>query len=82
VERLARLAEHSADLGVEIMAGGGVRLEDVPALAAAGVDAIHLSAKRVVADDGGPGGGAGGYEVTDDAVAHAVAKAVRELQLR
>ncbi|MBE1875899.1 copper homeostasis protein CutC [Myceligenerans pegani] len=82
VDRLALLAERSADLGVEIMAGGGVRLEDVPALAAAGVDAIHLSAKRAVAEDGGPGGGTGGYEVTDDAIAHAVAKAVRELQLR
>jgi copper homeostasis protein len=32
--------------GVQVMAGGGVRAEDVPALAAAGVAAIHLSAKR------------------------------------
>ncbi|MBO0611139.1 copper homeostasis protein CutC [Myceligenerans salitolerans] len=81
-ERLAGLVERSADLGVEIMAGGGVRLDDVPALAAAGVDAIHLSARRVVTEDGGPGGGAGSYEVTDADVAHAVATAVRELQLR
>ncbi|MEU2248572.1 copper homeostasis protein CutC [Streptomyces sp. NPDC019224] len=31
--------------GVEVMAGGGVRLADIPALAAAGVAAVHLSAK-------------------------------------
>ncbi|WP_460755835.1 copper homeostasis protein CutC [Myceligenerans cantabricum] len=83
VERLAQLAERSADLGVEIMAGGGVRPEDVPALAVAGVDAVHLSARRAVAEDGGPGGGdAGGYEVTDADVARAAAEAVRELQLK
>ncbi|SEN35915.1 copper homeostasis protein CutC [Actinacidiphila rubida] len=32
--------------GVEVMAGGGVRPEDVPALAATGIAAVHLSAKR------------------------------------
>ncbi|WP_372461709.1 copper homeostasis protein CutC [Actinacidiphila acidipaludis] len=32
--------------GVEIMAGGGVRPEDVAALAATGVAAVHLSAKQ------------------------------------
>lgn len=31
---------------VQVMAGGGVQLGDVPALVAAGVDAVHLSAKR------------------------------------
>jgi copper homeostasis protein len=32
--------------GVEVMAGGGVRPEDVAVLAATGVGAVHLSAKR------------------------------------
>lgn len=52
---------------LQIMAGGGVRPADVPTLVGCGVDAIHLSAKRIV-DDGasaGPGGGADGREITD-----------------
>ncbi|MFD1276519.1 copper homeostasis protein CutC [Streptomyces kaempferi] len=32
--------------GVQVMAGGGVRPADIPALTAAGVAAVHLSAKR------------------------------------
>lgn len=31
--------------GLEVMAGGGVRVTDIPALAGAGVTAVHLSAK-------------------------------------
>ncbi|MGW8567705.1 copper homeostasis protein CutC [Isoptericola sp. NPDC055881] len=63
---LAALAGRGRELGVEIMAGGGVLVQDVPALVAAGVHAVHLSARRTVAADGGPGGGgAGGYDVTD-----------------
>ncbi|MFF3261626.1 copper homeostasis protein CutC [Streptomyces sp. NPDC002932] len=31
--------------GVQVMAGGGVRLADIPALASAGVASVHLSAK-------------------------------------
>ncbi|MFJ2355961.1 copper homeostasis protein CutC [Frigoribacterium sp. NPDC087798] len=42
---LPRLVEVAGD--VQVMAGGGVQLGDVPALVAAGVDAVHLSAKRV-----------------------------------
>jgi copper homeostasis protein len=72
VDELARLAPRAADLGIELMAGGGVRPDDVAALVAAGVDAVHLSARRTVADAGGPGGGTGGYDVTDaDVVAAA-----------
>lgn len=41
---LPRMVEVSGD--VQVMAGGGVQLGDVPALVAAGVDAVHLSAKR------------------------------------
>ncbi|MFI2102714.1 copper homeostasis protein CutC [Isoptericola sp. NPDC019693] len=63
---LAALAARGGELGVEVMAGGGVRVDDVPALAATGVHAVHLSARRTVAADGGPGGGgAHGYDVTD-----------------
>lgn len=36
----------AADGGIEIMAGGGVTVATIPALVAAGVDAIHMSAKR------------------------------------
>lgn len=74
---LAALAEHGHRAGVEIMAGGGVRVDDVPALVAAGVDAVHLSAKRTVAADGGPGGGgAGGYDATDPAAVAAARSAL------
>lgn len=78
LERLAALVEHSAELGIEIMAGGGVTTADIPALLAIGVDAVHLSAKRTVADAGGPGGGGeAGYEVTDQTLAEAAAEALR-----
>lgn len=42
--RLAAMVE--AAPGVQVMAGGGVRPADIPALTAAGVAAVHLSAKR------------------------------------
>ncbi|MFC8799642.1 copper homeostasis protein CutC [Promicromonospora sp. NPDC057138] len=78
LERLAALVEHSAELGIEIMAGGGVTASDIPALLRVGVDAVHLSAKRTVPDAGGPGGGDGsGYEVTDQTLAKAAAEALR-----
>lgn len=44
---LPRMVEVAGD--VQVMAGGGVQLGDVPALVAAGVDAVHLSAKRAQA---------------------------------
>ncbi|MGY5048977.1 copper homeostasis protein CutC [Streptomyces sp. 900105755] len=44
LERLAAMVE--AAPGVQVMAGGGVRPSDIPALTAAGVAAVHLSAKR------------------------------------
>lgn len=78
LDRLAALVEHSAELGIEIMAGGGVTASDIPALLRVGVDAVHLSAKRAVLDAGGPGGGDGtGYEVTDQTLADAAAQALR-----
>ncbi|OII23791.1 copper homeostasis protein CutC [Frigoribacterium sp. MCBA15_019] len=44
---LPRMVEVAGD--VQVMAGGGVQLGDVPTLVAAGVDAVHLSAKRAQA---------------------------------
>ncbi len=77
LDRLAALASRGRELGVQVMAGGGVRPDDVGALVAVGVHAVHLSAKRTVTDDGGPGGGGdGGYEVTDEPVARAAAEAL------
>ncbi|MFC4631060.1 copper homeostasis protein CutC [Promicromonospora alba] len=78
LDRLAALVEHSAELGIEIMAGGGVTAADIPALLRIGVDAVHLSAKRTVVDASGPGGGdEAGYEVTDQTLAEAAAEALR-----
>ena len=63
---------------VEIMAGGGVTVESIPALASIGVDAVHLSAKAAAGRTfgSGPGGGDDGHDVTDpDIVDRAVAAA-------
>ena len=80
---LAALAKR-ADGRLQVMAGGGVTVDAIPALVAAGVDAIHLSARRRV-----PGAGArvalgagdadpGAYFVTDaDVVSAAAARLER-----
>ena len=73
------LARMAAELGgaVELMAGGGVGIEDIAALAEAGVDAVHLSARSRVERGGpsGPGGGEVGYDTTDAAIVHAAVDA-------
>ncbi|AKV55388.1 copper homeostasis protein [Bifidobacterium actinocoloniiforme DSM 22766] len=56
LKELTRLAGH-ADGRIEIMAGGGLKPEVIAPALAAGVDAIHLSARRLVTSSGGPGGG-------------------------
>ncbi len=66
---------------IEIMAGSGVDAASAPALVAAGVDALHFSAKRMVHEDGGvrmgsASDGVGGYEVTDRAIAQGVIAAL------
>jgi copper homeostasis protein len=66
-----------ADGRLEIQAGGGVTVDAIPGLVRAGVDAIHLSARRsVAATRVGPGGGEAAHDVTDGGiVAAAVAAA-------
>jgi copper homeostasis protein len=72
---LGAMVDHAAGR-IQIMAGGGVRIGDIAAVAATGVDAIHLSARAIVEGSGGPGGGSGGYEVTDREVALSAASAL------
>ncbi|WP_306300840.1 copper homeostasis protein CutC, partial [Microbacterium sp. BF1] len=71
----------AAEGEIEIMAGSGVDVTSAPVLAAAGVDAIHFSAKRAVTEDGGvrmgsASDGVGGYEVTDRDIAFAIRDAL------
>jgi copper homeostasis protein len=74
---LGALAHEGRGLGVEVMAGGGVRVDDIAELVSAGVDAVHLSARRTVAADGGPGGGGdSGYDVAAPAAAPAARAAL------
>ncbi|MGI9823976.1 copper homeostasis protein CutC [Agromyces sp. Marseille-Q5079] len=72
---LARMVDEVAGT-LEIMAGGGVKVDDISALAAVGVDAVHLSARGRAVRGGvsGPGGGEVGFDETD---ASLVAAAVR-----
>jgi copper homeostasis protein len=79
VEKLAQMAS-SDDSSMQIMAGGGVTIDAIPALARAGVDAVHLSARRRAGrvTETGPGGGSPSYDITDaTTVARAVAAARR-----
>lgn len=71
----------AAEGEIQVMAGSGVDVASAPALAAAGVDALHFSAKRAVIEDGGvrmgsASDGVGGYEVTDRDIAFAIRDAV------
>jgi copper homeostasis protein len=76
IEVLAAMAAETRS-GLEIMAGGGVRIDDISALAAAGVDAVHLSARGHVGRGGpsGPGGGVDGFDETDVSVVRAAVAA-------
>ncbi|MBF4580351.1 copper homeostasis protein CutC [Frigoribacterium sp. VKM Ac-2530] len=78
--------------GVEVMAGGGVRLDDVAALVAAGVAAVHLSASTAATSARGEGNGpspvslgsAGAtdaYAVTDASLVRAVRAALDAAEL-
>ena len=74
---IGRMVE-TAEGRVHVMAGGGVKVEDVPELVATGIEAVHMSARSRVADAGpaGPGGGADGYDVTEHAVVAAAVAAL------
>jgi len=75
VEKLAELASASAG-SMEVMAGGGITIDAIPTLVRAGVDAVHLSARRRAGrvTETGPGGGSPSYDITDaTTVARAVA---------
>ena len=76
VDALARMVAVSNGR-IQIMAGGGVSIEAIPALLQAGVDSIHLSAKGVRASDPtGPGGGIPEVLFTDGAVVAAARAAI------
>jgi copper homeostasis protein len=64
---------------LELMAGGGVSVDDIGALAAVGVDAVHLSARRHASRGGpsGPGGGEVGFDTTDGELVRAAIAAAR-----
>lgn len=85
IDGLATLRALKAHVGtrLQIMAGGGVRVEDIEALHAVGIDAVHLSAKVTVEDPSpsGPGGGAQNYDRTDFVIAEAAAGAVHAATL-
>ncbi len=77
IPTLRALVQHVSGR-LQIMAGGGVGIADIAALAATGIDAVHLSAKVTIDDPSptGPGGGARNYEQTDATIARAAADAV------
>ncbi|NEG54402.1 copper homeostasis protein CutC [Bifidobacterium platyrrhinorum] len=62
---------------IQIEAGGGLTVAAIPSVAGVGVDALHMSARRLVPSHGGPGGGGDApVERTDaDVVRAAVAAA-------
>ena len=66
-----------ADGRIQIMAGGGLRVEDIGRVLDLGVDAVHMSATRLVDSRGGPGAGAdAGLEITDGGLVGQAAQAV------
>lgn len=75
LETLRQMASEATVL--EVMAGGGVRIADIAELAAAGVDAVHLSARGTTTRGGasGPGGGVDGFDVTDPGLVRAAVAA-------
>lgn len=66
---------------IEVMAGSGIDPGNAAAIAATGVDAVHFSAKRTIASEGGvrlgsAADGVGGHDVTDREAALAVIAAL------
>lgn len=80
VDGVAMLARFAQERGpVEIMAGGGIRVEDIATIVASGVDAVHLSARGQagLSAPSGPGGGVTGHDVTDAETVRAASAAAR-----
>lgn len=86
VDGVARLADYARRAGtaLEITAGGGIAPGDIAAIAAAGVGAVHLSARARAGEEApaGPGGGQAGHDVTDPALVAAAVAAARGLRDR
>ena len=63
---ISALAQRAGDQ-MQISAGGGVRVADIPALLGAGAASVHLSARTLAPRCGptGPGGGAESHHMTD-----------------
>lgn len=83
---LAGLAAAAAGR-IEIMAGGGVRPDLIEAIVGTGADAVHASAKRVVADATGvvlgtASSGATGRETTDEAEVRRILAVLRRPAVR
>lgn len=81
IETIAALAQRAGNR-LQIQAGGGVRIQDFPALLAAGAAAVHLSARRQETSAGpsGPGGGNQAFDVTDPQIVQAAVAAVAALR--
>jgi copper homeostasis protein len=85
---LRRMVERAGN-AMDIMAGGGLRLSDIPAMKNAGLSAVHLSAKRVISTLAGPvvslGSGDGldptAYTVTDRRTVRAARAAVNAVNI-
>ncbi|MBP2267144.1 copper homeostasis protein [Pseudarthrobacter sp. PvP004] len=85
---LTRMVEQAGGV-VEIMAGGGLSLEDIPAMHAAGLSAVHLSAKKTVSTLGRgaislgaqDGSDPTAYTITDRLVVRAAKAKVNALNL-
>lgn len=81
--QLQKMRDHGRGL-IQIMAGGGLALADIPQVRAAGLDAVHLSAKKVISTgrDGAVSLGAAdgadptAYLVTDADVVRSARRAI------
>ncbi len=86
---LTAMAERAGD-ALQIMAGGGLALEDIPAMHRAGLSAVHLSAKKIVSTLGEgtislgaqDGNDPTAYTVTDRETVRAAKAKVNALNLR
>ncbi|WP_120521516.1 copper homeostasis protein CutC [Arthrobacter celericrescens] len=74
---LSRMVE-AAEGRLQVMAGGGLAIADIAEMRRAGLDAVHLSAKRIVSASGtgSAGGGPASYMVTDRKIVAAARAAV------